>query len=154
MFTAAVFTTEKTQQQPKLKCPPTEGWVKKTWDVYTMEYCVCTLGCVRCFATPWTIAHQAPLSMGFPGQASGAGCHFLLQGIFLTEGLNPDLLHCGQILHCWATGEACNGILLSHRENEAMPSAETNGPRDYHTKSVRERHISYDITYMWNLIKR
>ena len=29
------------------------------------------------------------------------------------------------------------------------------GPRDYHTKwskSDRERQISYDITYMWNLI--
>ena len=29
------------------------------------------------------------------------GCHFLLQGIFLTQGWNPGLLHCGQILaHC------------------------------------------------------
>ena len=30
------------------------------------------------------------------------------------------------------------------------------GPRDYHTKwseSDRERQISYDITYMWNLKK-
>ena len=30
------------------------------------------------------------------------------------------------------------------------------GPRDYHTKwskSERERQVSYDITYMWNLKK-
>ena len=27
------------------------------------------------------------------------GCHFLLQGIFLTQELNPGLLHCRQILH-------------------------------------------------------
>ena len=30
------------------------------------------------------------------------------------------------------------------------------GPRDYHTKlskSDRERQISYDVTYMWNLKK-
>ena len=33
-------------------------------------------------ATPWTIAHQAPLSMGFPRQSIGVGCHFLLDGIF------------------------------------------------------------------------
>ena len=26
------------------------------------------------------------------------GCHFLLQGIFLTQGSNPGLLHCRQIL--------------------------------------------------------
>ena len=34
---------------------------------------------VQLFATPWTIAHQPPLSMGFPRQETGAGCHFLLQ---------------------------------------------------------------------------
>ena len=42
---------------------------------------------------PWTIAHQALLSMGFSRQNTGVGCHFLLQGIFLTQGLNPRLLH-------------------------------------------------------------
>ena len=30
------------------------------------------------FATPWTVAHQAPLSMDFPGKNTGVGCHFLL----------------------------------------------------------------------------
>ena len=29
----------------------------------------------------------------FPGKNTGAGCHFLLQGIFLTQGLNLCLLH-------------------------------------------------------------
>ena len=28
----------------------------------------------------------------FPGKNTGAGCHFLLQGIFPTQGLNPHLL--------------------------------------------------------------
>ena len=27
----------------------------------------------------------------FPGKNTGVGCHFLLQGIFLTQGLNPSL---------------------------------------------------------------
>ena len=35
-----------------------------------------------------------------PGKNTGVGCHFLLQGIFLTQGSNPHLLHCGQILYC------------------------------------------------------
>ena len=35
--------------------------------------------------TPWTVALQAPLSMG-------VGSHFLLQGIFLTQGSNQCLL--------------------------------------------------------------
>ena len=46
-----------------------------------------------------------PLSMGIsvhgdsPGQNSGVGCHFLLQGIFPTQGWNPGLPHCRQILY-------------------------------------------------------
>ena len=28
----------------------------------------------------------------FPGKHIGVSCHFLLQGIFLTQGLNPHLL--------------------------------------------------------------
>ena len=35
----------------------------------------------------------------FPGKNTGVGCHFLLQGIFLTQGSNLGLLHCRQILY-------------------------------------------------------
>ena len=49
--------------------------------------------------TPQTVARQAPLPLESPGKNTGAGCHFLLQGIFLTQGLNPSLLHCRQFLY-------------------------------------------------------
>ena len=39
------------------------------------------------------------LSMGFSGKNTGAGCHALLQGIFLIQGSNLDLLHRRQILY-------------------------------------------------------
>ena len=32
-------------------------------------------------------------SWDFPGKDTGMGCHFLLQGIFLTQGSNPCLFH-------------------------------------------------------------
>ena len=35
----------------------------------------------------------------FSGKSTGGGCHFLLQGIFPTQGLNPDLLHCRRTLY-------------------------------------------------------
>ena len=35
-----------------------------------------------------------------PGKNTGVGCYFLLQGIFLTQGWNPGLPHCRQILYC------------------------------------------------------
>ena len=47
----------------------------------------------------------------FPGKNIGVGCHSLIYGIFLTQGLNPGLLHCRQIFNIWATREALSGIL-------------------------------------------
>ena len=36
---------------------------------------------------------------GFSSKNTKVGCHLLLQGIFLTQELNPSLLHCRQILY-------------------------------------------------------
>ena len=55
---------------------------------------VCMLSCFSCvqlFATPWTVAPQA-LFMDSPGKNTGVGCHSFLQGIFLTQGPNPNFL--------------------------------------------------------------
>ena len=54
---------------------------------------------VRLFETPWTVAHQAPLSMDSPGKNTAVRCHFLPQGIFPTQGSNRYLLHCRHILY-------------------------------------------------------
>ena len=62
--------------------------------------CVCVYelpSCVWLFATPWTVACQAPVSMGFPRQEYWSGLPFLLQGIFPTQESNPGLLHWRQI---------------------------------------------------------
>ena len=42
---------------------------------------------------PHGLACQATLPWDFPGKNNGMGCHFLLQGIFATQGSNPWLLH-------------------------------------------------------------
>ena len=45
---------------------------------------------------------------------TGVGCHFLLQGIFLTQGLNPGLLHCRQILfHLSHQGSTTKRLILT-----------------------------------------
>ena len=43
---------------------------------------------------------KAPRQWNFPGKNTGVGCHSLLQGIFLTQGPNPGLLHYRHIFHC------------------------------------------------------
>ena len=70
--------------------------------------CVCTHvhSYVQLFVTLWTITHQVPLSVESPGKNTEVGCHFLLQGIFPTQGLNLHLLvSCtgrGILYHCAA----------------------------------------------------
>ena len=61
--------------------------------------CAQYLGCVPLFVTPWTVAHQAPLSMGFSRQEYWSGLCTLLQGVFLTRGWNSCLylLHWGSL---------------------------------------------------------
>ena len=56
--------------------------------------CICAqlLGHTDSLETAWTMACQASLSMGFSRPNTGVGCHFLLQGIFPTQGWNPGLL--------------------------------------------------------------
>ena len=58
-------------------------WMKQTkdWNRYVpfrQTYCCCLAGkSCRLFATPWTVAHQAPLSMGFLRQEYWSGQPFL-----------------------------------------------------------------------------
>ena len=50
-----------------------------------------SLGHVRLFATPWTVAHQAPLSVGFPRQESWCELPFPSPGDFPDPGIKPAL---------------------------------------------------------------
>ena len=56
---------------------------------------------LRLFVTPWTVALQAPMSMGFFRQEywSGLPCPPPWD-LPITQGLNPHLLHCRWILYC------------------------------------------------------
>ena len=48
-------------------------------NIWSKQDCVCAKSLQSC-PTLWTVAHQAPLSMGFSSQKCWRGCHFLLQG--------------------------------------------------------------------------
>ena len=118
--------------------------------------------------TPWGIARQAPLSMGFsrqeywsglpcpppgdlpnpgieprspalwaasfpaepPGKPknTGVGSLSLLQGIFLTQGLNPGLLHCRRILY-----------------HLSYPGSPASDPTAYQTTCLQQRHTPKSV---------
>ena len=68
----------------------------------------------------------------FPGKNSRVGSHSLLQGIFLTRGWNPGLLHCRQILYHlshqgsprWRGEEGMENRSKESRQREATGSWE------------------------------
>ena len=47
---------------------------------------------VQLFVTPRTVAPRLLCPRDSPGKNTGVGCHALVQGIFLTQGLNQRLL--------------------------------------------------------------
>ena len=57
-----------------------------------------SLSRVQLFATWWTIAYQAPPSMGFSRQGYWSGLPLPSPGIFPTRGSNPGLPHRRQTL--------------------------------------------------------
>ena len=70
--------------------------------IVTVPGCVYQLLSRVRFLQPHRLARQAALPMGFPSKNTGVGCHFLFQGIFPTQELNPHplgLLHCRQVLY-------------------------------------------------------
>ena len=79
---------------------PKPGHSPKTLSFYnslfTIPLCACMLGHLsrdQLFAILWTVTFQALLSMGFFRQEYWSGLPWVvLQGTFLTQGLNPHLL--------------------------------------------------------------
>ena len=72
-------------------------------DQVRFAYCVCRKSCVcvlvaqSCLTLGDPMGCSPPGSLcpwNSPGKNTGVGFHFLLQGIFLTQGSNPGVPHC------------------------------------------------------------
>ena len=84
------------------------------------------------FATPWNGAAQLLYPWDYLGKNTRVDCDFLLEQVFLTQGLNPRLLH---LLHwqvCSPSDSSIHGILQARiLEWVAMPfSRKSSQPRD------------------------
>ena len=68
----------------------------------SLSPCYCCLVAKSCLSLLWPHGLKPTRLLSprdFPDQNTAVGCHFLLQGIFPTQGSNPGLLHCRQILY-------------------------------------------------------
>ena len=93
--------------------------------------CICVSHSVVCNSLrPHGLYSLPGSSWDSPGKNTGVGCHSLLQGTFLTQGSNPDLLHCRQIPYHpsrEASTAQCQSSheLVSHGYNQRNANAET-----------------------------
>ena len=91
---------------------PRAVWMGSHWsNMRSSEYQfnnggMCSLSHIWLFETPWTVAHQAPPSMGFPRQEYWSGLPFPPPGDLPEPVIKPGLL---PLLHCQA-----NSLPLSH----------------------------------------
>ena len=80
----------------------------------------------------------------FPGENTGVGCHFLLQGIFPTQGLNRVSCSDRRILYHWGTWETCLLIVL------AFYNCYNKLPKTWYLKTTNLHCLSNEI-YSWPL---
>ena len=64
------------------QAPASNGALMSSWAAHSSDKLVAK-SCPT-LVTPWTVACESPLSWDSPGKNTGVGCHFLLQGFFLT----------------------------------------------------------------------
>ena len=74
-----------------------------------------SVSCVRLFVTPWTLAPQAPLSMGFPRQEYWSGLPIPSPGDLPDPGIKPESPELANGLSLNREGSPCvrNSLLLN-----------------------------------------
>ena len=87
----------------------------------------------------------------FPGKNTGVGCHFLLQGVFLNQGLNPCLWH---LLHwqAYSLSFLCSKpevlvkfVMLTLSRNEFIRMRQQKDGR----KERRQSFLIYVLSHMF-----
>ena len=75
---------------PAYRSPSPTSLLRITQTTYlTLCVCMCVLSHVRLFETPWTVAHQVPLSMEFPRQEYWSRLPFPAPGNLPDPGIKP-----------------------------------------------------------------
>ena len=91
--------------------------------------CCCITSVVSDSVRPhrWQLT-RLPCPWDSPGKNTGVGCHFLLQGIFPTQGSNPGLLHSRQTL---LTSEPPGKSKVKEEREESWPKTQHSKSKDH-----------------------
>ena len=101
-----------------IDCSPPGSSIHGIFQARVLEcVCICMfshLSCVQLFATPWTVAHQVPLSMEFSRQEHWSGLPSTSPGDLPDPGIKPvSLALAGEFLTIVPPGKPNTYLLLS-----------------------------------------
>ena len=132
--------------------------------------CAQLFSCVQLFAC-LTICNPIDCNLAgssvhgdFPGKNVGAGCHAVLQGIFPTQGSNPSLPHCRQILYKlshqgsprkleWVAYPFSRGS-FQPRNQTRIPDLQVDSlPAELPGKPIRKSVVDLKVSFTVHLIK-
>ena len=83
----------KEYKRENKNCSPNQAIKNKPFPFQSRKACMLShFGCVWLFVTPWTVAHQAPLSMGFSRQEYWSGLLCSSPGDLPDPGIEPEPL--------------------------------------------------------------
>ena len=134
------------------------GWVpllstRNDYDIIN-QLCVCSVTqlCLT-LCNPMDCSPRGSSVLGdSPGKNTGVGCHALLQGIFPTQGLNPGLPHCRQILYRLSHQ---GSLLISYTpvQNKSLKKKNTVLPSFFVLNLQVNIHFSLQLipTVSWNV---
>ena len=102
-----------------LRNPKAQRFFPKLYLIYTV--CLFSLlSCVQLLQPHGLYPTRLLCPWDFPGKNTGVGCHFLLQGIFPTQGSNPSLLHCSEFFTTQPPGKPLWGFPIQCRPTKSI----------------------------------
>ena len=126
---------------PRLKLTLRKSHTSKRRQFFYVNWSMCAqlLSPVRLFATPWTVARQAPLSMGFPRQEEGSGLPFPSP----KDLPSPGIQHPSSVLAEW---------FFTTEPQPAEPMKyPLNGDYDLCFRFIKTAHLSEFLHSRWKL---
>ena len=127
-------------------------------DSYVLLNCFSRVGL---FVTLGMVGPRLLCPWNFLDKKTGVGCHSLFQGILLTQGSNPGLLHCRQTLYCLSHqgSSDCGGNHISNiipmEDNKAMVfPVVMYGYESWTVKKAEHRRIDAFELWCWRRLLR
>ena len=112
-------------------------------------FCCCQLlSCVQLFVIPWTITTRLHCPWDHPGKNTGVYCHFLLQGIFPTQGSNTVSCIAGEFFTTDPMGKP--NLKVKNVESRALKSSDldvgfSHNGEVYKCMHIHRHHLKFYI---------